>query len=179
MKNIACIEDLRALARRKVPKAFFEYADSGSYNEETLRANRAELEPIFMAMEDDWDREEAFTFAILDASSNVFLGTVGLNRINKLEKTANLHYWVRAGQTGRGIATRAAMLAARFGLTEKGFQRIGIIVPEGNWPSERVAERLGAQREGVMRNACRLHDRPVNATVYSLIPADLEGVLAA
>ncbi|HET7805341.1 MAG TPA: alpha-hydroxy acid oxidase [Pseudolabrys sp.] len=46
MKNIACIEDLRVLARRKVPKAFFEYADGGSYNEETLRANRAELEPI-------------------------------------------------------------------------------------------------------------------------------------
>jgi RimJ/RimL family protein N-acetyltransferase len=140
---------------------------------------RAELEPIFMAMEDDWDREEAFTFAILDVSSNVFLGTVGLNRINKLEKTANLHYWVRAGQTGRGIASKAARLAARFGLTEKGFQRIGIIVPEGNRPSERVAERLGAQREGVLRNVCRLHDQPVNATVYSLIPADLDGVLAA
>ena len=46
MKTIACIEDLRALARRKVPKAFFEYADSGSYNEETLRANRADLENI-------------------------------------------------------------------------------------------------------------------------------------
>jgi L-lactate dehydrogenase (cytochrome) len=46
MKNIACIEDLRALARRKVPKAFFDYADSGSYNEETLRANRTDLENI-------------------------------------------------------------------------------------------------------------------------------------
>ena len=43
MKTITCIEDLRALARRKVPKAFFEYADRGSYNEETLRANRADL----------------------------------------------------------------------------------------------------------------------------------------
>src|SRR4029078_7502111 len=46
MKPITCIEDLRRLARRKVPKAFFEYADSGSYNEETLRANRADLETI-------------------------------------------------------------------------------------------------------------------------------------
>ncbi|MFN3657143.1 MAG: L-lactate dehydrogenase [Pseudolabrys sp.] len=46
MKNIACIDDLRALARRKVPKAFFEYADSGSYTEQTLRANRADLEAI-------------------------------------------------------------------------------------------------------------------------------------
>jgi L-lactate dehydrogenase (cytochrome) len=46
MKNIACIEDLRARARRKVPKAFFEYADSGSYSEQTLKANRTDLEAI-------------------------------------------------------------------------------------------------------------------------------------
>jgi L-lactate dehydrogenase (cytochrome) len=46
MKPITCIEDLRDIARRKVPKAFFDYVDSGSYNEETLRANRADLETI-------------------------------------------------------------------------------------------------------------------------------------
>jgi L-lactate dehydrogenase (cytochrome) len=46
MKHITCIDDLRQLARRKVPRAFFDYADSGSYNEETLRANRADLEGI-------------------------------------------------------------------------------------------------------------------------------------
>src|SRR5512135_2394802 len=46
MTVVASIEDLRELARRKVPKAFFDYAESGSYNEETLRANRADLEKI-------------------------------------------------------------------------------------------------------------------------------------
>src|SRR5450631_2781413 len=46
MKHITCIDDLRQLARRRVPRAFFDYADSGSYNEETLRANRADLEGI-------------------------------------------------------------------------------------------------------------------------------------
>ncbi|MEI9804432.1 MAG: alpha-hydroxy acid oxidase, partial [Pseudolabrys sp.] len=46
MKHITCIADLRELARRRVPRAFFDYADSGSYNEETLRANRADLEAI-------------------------------------------------------------------------------------------------------------------------------------
>jgi L-lactate dehydrogenase (cytochrome) len=46
MRAIPSIEDLRALAKRKVPRAFFDYADSGSYNEETLRANRADLEAI-------------------------------------------------------------------------------------------------------------------------------------
>jgi len=46
MKSIACIDDLRQLARRRVPRAFFEYAESGSYNEETLRANRTDLKAI-------------------------------------------------------------------------------------------------------------------------------------
>jgi L-lactate dehydrogenase (cytochrome) len=46
MKNVTSIDDLRTIARRKVPKAFFDYADSGSYGEYTLRANRADLEAI-------------------------------------------------------------------------------------------------------------------------------------
>ncbi len=46
MKNITCIADLRELHKRRVPRAFFEYADCGSYNEETLRANRADLEKL-------------------------------------------------------------------------------------------------------------------------------------
>ena len=46
MKHVTCIDDLRTLARRKVPRAFFDYADSGSYSEETLRANRADLAPL-------------------------------------------------------------------------------------------------------------------------------------
>jgi L-lactate dehydrogenase (cytochrome) len=46
MKTMTCIEDLRQAARRKVPRAFFEYADGGSYAEQTLNANRADLEHI-------------------------------------------------------------------------------------------------------------------------------------
>jgi L-lactate dehydrogenase (cytochrome) len=46
MKAMTCIEDLRQTARRKVPRAFFDYADGGSYAEETLRANRADLQRI-------------------------------------------------------------------------------------------------------------------------------------
>jgi L-lactate dehydrogenase (cytochrome) len=46
MKNVACIDDLRTIAKAKVPRAFFDYADSGSYSEQTLRANRSDLEAI-------------------------------------------------------------------------------------------------------------------------------------
>jgi L-lactate dehydrogenase (cytochrome) len=46
MKAFPSIEDLRQRARRRVPKMFFDYAEAGSYNQETLRANRADLERI-------------------------------------------------------------------------------------------------------------------------------------
>jgi L-lactate dehydrogenase (cytochrome) len=46
MKGVACIEDLRELARRKVPRAFFDYAEAGSYSQQTLRANRTDLERV-------------------------------------------------------------------------------------------------------------------------------------
>ena len=46
MKGVTCIEDLRCLARRKVPRALFDYAEAGSYSEETLRANRSDMSAI-------------------------------------------------------------------------------------------------------------------------------------
>jgi L-lactate dehydrogenase (cytochrome) len=46
MPTITCIEDLRQLAHRKVPAAFIDYVETGSYSEQTLRANRTDLERI-------------------------------------------------------------------------------------------------------------------------------------
>ncbi|OVZ64655.1 alpha-hydroxy-acid oxidizing enzyme [Pigmentiphaga sp. NML030171] len=46
MPVITCIEDLRQLARKRVPRAFYDYADSGSYTECTYRANADDLAAI-------------------------------------------------------------------------------------------------------------------------------------
>ena len=46
MKALSSIDDLRTRARRNVPKMFFDYADAGSYNQETLRANRTDFEKL-------------------------------------------------------------------------------------------------------------------------------------
>jgi L-lactate dehydrogenase (cytochrome) len=45
-KHVTCIEDLRLLHKQRVPKAFFDYADRGSYTEDTLRANSEDLQQI-------------------------------------------------------------------------------------------------------------------------------------
>jgi len=46
MQPITCVDDLREIARHRVPRMFFDYAESGSYAEETLAANRRDLKAI-------------------------------------------------------------------------------------------------------------------------------------
>jgi L-lactate dehydrogenase (cytochrome) len=48
MPVITCIEDLRRLAQRRVPKMFYDYADSGSWTESTYRANEADFQRILL-----------------------------------------------------------------------------------------------------------------------------------
>jgi L-lactate dehydrogenase (cytochrome) len=46
MAAVLCIDDLRALARRRIPRAIFDYADGGAYEERTLRRNASDLDAI-------------------------------------------------------------------------------------------------------------------------------------
>ncbi|WP_396271066.1 L-lactate dehydrogenase [Ideonella sp.] len=46
MPTITCIEDLRVLAQKRVPRMFYDYADSGSWTESTYRANEADFQKI-------------------------------------------------------------------------------------------------------------------------------------
>ena len=48
LNKITCIEDLRLLAKRRVPRMFYDYVDSGSYTEGTYRANSADFAPILL-----------------------------------------------------------------------------------------------------------------------------------
>src|SRR5467141_3290828 len=81
MKHITCIEDLRQVHMRKVPKAFFDYADRGSYAEETLRANRDDLEAIKFrqrVLVDVSKRDLSTTILGEPASMPLILAPVGL-----------------------------------------------------------------------------------------------------
>ncbi|MFZ3125952.1 MAG: alpha-hydroxy acid oxidase [Acidovorax sp.] len=46
LSKITCIEDLRVVARRRVPRMFYDYADSGSYTEGTYHANESDFQRI-------------------------------------------------------------------------------------------------------------------------------------
>ena len=125
-----------------------------------------------LACESKWEQGESFSFAIVDSRNGEFLGSAGLNQVNRLHNVANLGYWVRSSRTGRGIASAAVRLVAGFGLQELGFSRLEMLIPTGNLASQRVAQKAGAKREGVLRDKLTLKGRPCDAVMYSLVMAD-------
>src|SRR5437763_3805426 len=81
MKHVTCIEDLRQLHKRRVPKAFFDYADRGSYTEDTLRANSDDLQQIKFrqrVLVDVSKRELSTTILGEPAAMPLILAPVGL-----------------------------------------------------------------------------------------------------
>jgi len=81
MRTMTCIEDLRQEARRRVPGAFFDYAEAGSYAEQTLIANRADLERIKLRQRilvDVAERSTATTMLGEPASLPLGLAPIGM-----------------------------------------------------------------------------------------------------
>jgi L-lactate dehydrogenase (cytochrome) len=48
MQPVTCVEDLRILARKRVPRMFFDYVDGGSWSEQTYRENRSDYETLHL-----------------------------------------------------------------------------------------------------------------------------------
>jgi len=96
-----------------------------------------------------------------------------LNFINRVHQFGNLGYWVRTSATGRGVASRASRLVARFAFAELGLHRIEILAAVPNIASQRVAEKIGAVREGVLRKRLLIRGEPQDAVMFSLVREDL------
>jgi len=120
------------------------------------------------AQADEW-----YSFATFEKDSGRFLGGVGLNFFNRVHQMANLGYWVRTSDASRGIATEAARLVARFGFAQLGLHRIEILAAVDNIASQRVAEKVGAAREGVLRKRLLINGKSQDAVIFSLLPEDV------
>ena len=134
--------------------------------------SRLQSESWLKCCDKAWAEGTAYEFAIMDSKTNGFLGACGLNQINKGDKIANLGYWVRTSKNMQGIATSAVKLLVQLGFHEIGLNRVEIIAATGNKASQRVAEKAGATREGILRNRITINDRVLDAAMFSLIPQD-------
>lgn len=117
-----------------------------------------------------WAEGEAATFAICDSRDEcighafVNLGPSG---------RASVGYWLLPEARGKGLATRAVRLISRWALRELGLPRLGLFTEPWNVDSQRVAERAGFQREGVLRSWTEIDGRRRDYVSFSLLPGDL------
>lgn len=115
----------------------------------------------------------AYDMGIFAPDGTSLYGGIAVNQINWRWNLGNIGYWVRESCQRRGIALRAVRAIARFGFDYLKLTRLEIVVAIGNTPSRRVAEKIGATFECVARNRLVLNEKPVDATVYSLIPGQV------
>lgn len=117
--------------------------------------------------------DEWYSFGIFDQPSERFLGGVGINFINRVHQVGNLGYWVRTSAVGNGVASTGARLVAQIGFEQLGLHRIEILAAVPNVASQRVAEKVGAMREGVLRKRLFIHGKSHDAVLFSLVREDL------
>ncbi len=110
---------------------------------------------------------DAYEFAILDSAGSL-LGVCGINSVNAADRTANLGYWVRTSVSGRGIATTAARQVVDFGFRETPLTCLEIRCAHDNVRSQRVAEKLGAARVGVLPGFFTLQGQAQDAVLFTL-----------
>ena len=122
----------------------------------------------------EWKAQHAFEFVVYDEGADKFLGVVAINQLHPFHQFANLGYWVRSSCTGHGIAVTAVHLCAQFGFEELKLKRLEILTAIGNVRSQRVAEKAGATREGVLRQRLNISGVWHDAVVFSLLPEDLK-----
>ena len=109
----------------------------------------------------------AFEFAIV-SDDGKYVGGCGLNQIDKINRRANLGYWVRSAATGKGVATAAVGALRDWAFETTDLVRLEIVVAVGNAASHRVAEKAGAAREGTLIRRLVLHGALRDATMFSL-----------
>ena len=123
-----------------------------------------------------WREGTAASFAIVDVESSQPVGSVSIHWLDREQHVAEVGYWVARKARRRGVASRAVRLVARWVLEECAIERLQLRADVLNKASEKVAEKAGFKREGVLRSSrfSVRQGRRVDFAIYSLLPAELK-----
>ncbi|WP_216893574.1 GNAT family N-acetyltransferase [Nocardia alni] len=125
--------------------------------------------------EEEWARLSGagIDLAIVDVADSIeILGACSVYDVRLSEGRASVGYWLAAHARRRGVATRAVRLLTRWIFDDLGVARIELTCGPDNLGSQRVAERCGFQREGVLRSHMPFKGGRRDSVVFSLLPTD-------
>lgn len=121
---------------------------------------------------ESWKRGEGYNFAILDAADGQLAGSIGVRVLPF--STGHFGYWVTREARGRGVATEALKALCRWAVDTLDFKRLELLTDPDNVASQRVAEKAGFQREGLLRSSLEYRDgRRRDSIMFSALPEEL------
>ena len=103
----------------------------------------------------------------------VMLGGASLNDVDQDQRRAAVGYWLAPEARGRGAATHAVRLFARWAFADLQLARLELTCGPDNQASQRVAERCGFTREGLLRSHMRFKGGRRDTVVFGLLPGEL------
>ena len=109
--------------------------------------------------------------AAVDAETGAVVGAGMLHHLDVDRGIVEIGYFVLPYARRRGVATAIARLLAEHAFS-LGVERVAAYVNVGNSASDRVLERAGFTREGVVRSMPKPDGRRVDKTLYSLLPGE-------
>src|SRR5205085_384676 len=117
----------------------------------------------------------AAPFAIVDAGQDSrLLGSISLMSLDWLQRRGEVGYWLAREARGLGHATRAVRLVCHWGMTALGLERIDLLAATANHASQRVAERAGFTREGILRSYMQTREGRQDMVAFGLLAGDSE-----
>jgi RimJ/RimL family protein N-acetyltransferase len=119
-------------------------------------------------------RGEQAEFALVAShDDDMVLGGGSLNNITLTQGRAAIGYWLAPEARGSGAAARAVRLLARWAFEDLGIARLELTCGPDNIASQRVAERCGFTREGVLRSHMPFKGGRRDTVMFSLLPGEL------
>lgn len=101
--------------------------------------------------------------------NEVPVGRIGLHYLNLQNKNAAIGYWITEKAQGKGIIIRSCRAVMSYGFQELGLRRIEITAATINLKSRAVPEKLGFQKEGVMRQVELVNGEFLDWVLYSML----------
>jgi RimJ/RimL family protein N-acetyltransferase len=146
---------------------FRQFSDWQPANLTDARQNLADNESARL-------RGEQLDLALTEpCKQHIVLGGVSLHHVNLTHIRGEVGYWLAPAARGRGIATDGLRLIVQWAFNVVGLARLELTCGPDNHASQRVAERCGFVREGLLRSHVSFKGGRRDSLVYGLLPDEL------
>lgn len=122
-----------------------------------------------------FNNETGIRWGITLKEQGMVIGSCGFHNMVSQHSRTDIGFVLSKDYWGNGIAFEAVEAILRYGYEQMNFQRIQALIEPANVPSQKLVEKLGFVREGLLRNYKYTNGKFDDYYMYSLLKKDGEG----